>query len=122
MHTGRAIERLHPERKVDNLSIIDVLSIHVLQHPLSNEHAKRLIAEILKSGAVGFSNHALEEMANDTLTTVDVANGLRGGIVEFSEEVRRTWRYRVRTSRMTVVVAFRSEHALTVVTAWRKTR
>lgn len=94
----------------------------MLQHPLRNEDAKRRIAEILKTGRIGFSNHALEELAKDGLSTVDVTNVLRGGIVEFSEEVKRTWRYRVRTSRMTVVAAFQSDEALTVVTAWRKTR
>ena len=94
----------------------------MIQHPLGNETAKRLICQILKAGTVSFSDHALKEMEKDALTTVDVANVLRGGVVEYSEEVARTWRYRVRTSRMTVVVAFRSEVALSVVTAWRKLR
>ena len=95
----------------------------MLQHPLDNDEAKRLIAAVLKmGGAVGFSNHALEEMEKDSLTTVDAVNVLRGGYVEFCEEKDRTWRYRVRTPRMTFVVAFRSEHELTVVTAWRKGR
>jgi hypothetical protein len=89
---------------------------------LSNVDAKRWIAQIARSGDARFSNHALEEMEKDELTTVDVANVLRGGIVEFSEEQRGTWRYRVRTSRITVVVAFRSDNALSVVTAWRKSR
>jgi hypothetical protein len=87
---------------------------------LSNVDAKRLIGQIVRKGTIGYSNHALDEMRKDDLTTVDVVNVLRGGVVEFCEEVRRTWRYRVRTSRMTVVVAFRSETWLTVVTAWRK--
>ena len=56
-------------------------------------------------------------MGKDRLTTVDAANVLRGGVVEFSEEVNRTWRYRVRTQQITFVVAFRSERALVVVTA-----
>lgn len=94
----------------------------MLKHPLDNEAAKRLIVQVLKTGMVTFSGHALNEMAKDDLTTLDAANVLRGGVVEFSEEVNRTWRYRVRTSRMTFVVAFRSEHALSVVTAWRKHR
>lgn len=94
----------------------------MLQEPLDNQAAKQLIGHILRSGTVGFSKHALDEMENDTLTTVDVSNVLRAGIVEFSEEVNRTWRYRVRTAHMTVVVAFRSEHRLTVVTAWGKRR
>ena len=61
-------------------------------------------------------------MEKDSLTTVDAANVLRAGVVEFGEEVNRTWRYRVRTQRMTFVVAFRSETAAVVVTAWRNTR
>jgi hypothetical protein len=94
----------------------------VLKHPLANDEAKRLIAQILKTGTVSFSKHALEEMEKDGLVTVDATNVLRGGVVEFCEEIRSTWRYRVRTPRMTFVVAFRSEQILTVVTAWRKTR
>ena len=90
---------------------------------MANEEAKRLIARILQTGGmVRFSGHALDEMAKDDLTTVDAANVLRGGIVEFSEEINRTWRYRVRTARMTFVVAFASEQELRVVTAWRKAR
>lgn len=94
----------------------------MVQDPLANDEAKRLIGRILKTGIVTFSDHALDEMEKDALTTVDAANVLRGGVVEFSEEVKRTWRYRVRTSRMTFVVAFRSEDVLSVVTAWRKRR
>jgi hypothetical protein len=71
---------------------------------------------------VTFSRHALDEMEEDDFTTPDAANVLRGGVVEFAEEINRTWRYRVRTPRMTFVVALRSEHALTVVTAWRRRR
>jgi hypothetical protein len=75
------------------------LSIALIQHPLGNERAKRLILGILTPGTVGFSNHALEEMTKDDLTTADAANVLRGGVVEFAEEVRglggnRSWRYR----------------------------
>ena len=96
----------------------------MLKHPLDNEAARRLIRSILGrgQGGVAFSGHALDEMAKDELTTVDVANVLRGGVVEFAELISGTWRYRVRTSRMTVVVAFRSETILSVVTAWRKSR
>src|SRR5262245_37730463 len=51
-------------------------------------------------------------MRRGDLTTVDAANVLRGGVVEFCEEINRTRRYRVSTSRMPFVVAFRSERAL----------
>jgi hypothetical protein len=53
---------------------------------------------------------------------VDAVNVLRGGVVEPAEEERGTWRYRVRTANMTVVVAFRSKLDLVVVTAWRNKR
>jgi hypothetical protein len=60
-------------------------------------------------------------MAQDKLTEVDVVNVLRGGhITEPAEEVNGTWRYRVHTNLIWVVVAFRSETELVVVTVWRK--
>ena len=59
------------------------------------------------------------EMAKNDLTTIDVTNMLRGGVVDAAEFENGSWRYRVRTSKMAVVVAFRSESELRVVTAWR---
>ena len=88
--------------------------------PLDPTDAKRLIVEILRSGTVNFSGHALDEMDNDDLTTVDCTNVLRGGWVEHPEFERGSWRYRVRTARICVVIAFRSETRLVVVTAWRE--
>jgi hypothetical protein len=90
-----------------------------LREPLEPEAAKLLIRKIIQLGTVGVSKHALEEMANDDLTTVDCVNVLRGGVVEPGELERSSWRYRVSTARMCVVVAFRSEEELVVVTAWR---
>jgi hypothetical protein len=58
-------------------------------------------------------------MAADTLVEDDVVAVLRGGIVEPAELERGTWRYRIRAGRIYVVVAFRSEVLLVVVTAWR---
>lgn len=74
---------------------------------------------MIERGRVSFSSHALEEMADDDLTTVDCVNVLRGGIVEPGELERGSWRYRVRTARICVVVAFRPDEELVVVTAWR---
>lgn len=47
-----------------------------------------------------------------------------GGVVEPAEFENGSWRYRVRTNRMMVVVAFDedSESELVVVTGWRLTR
>jgi hypothetical protein len=87
--------------------------------PLDPARARQLIRRILQTGTVHFSGHALQEMAHDNLTTVECTNVLRGGVVEPPELVSGTWRYRVRTARVFVVVAFRSEARLVVVTAWR---
>jgi hypothetical protein len=73
----------------------------VLVEPLSPPDARRLIREILH------------------LTMVDVTNVLRGGVVDPAEFENGSWRYRVRTARIAVIVAFRSETELRVVTAWR---
>jgi hypothetical protein len=88
---------------------------------LDPTRARQRIRNILNSGTVSFSGYALEEMAKDNLTTVDCTNVLRGGVVEPLEFERGTWRYRVRTNRIYVVVTFRSETQLVVVTAWRLT-
>ena len=80
---------------------------------------KRFILRILEVGTVSFSSHALDEMRKDKLTTVDCSNVLRGGVVEPGELERGSWRYRVKTNTICVVVALRSETELVVVTAWR---
>jgi hypothetical protein len=66
--------------------------------------AKQRIRDILAKGSVSFSNHALEEMDKDKLTAVDVTNVLRGGVVDPAEFENGSWRYRVRTARIAVIV------------------
>jgi hypothetical protein len=83
-----------------------------MDEPLAPEAAKRLIRQILKMGRFTYSKHAKEEMLADDLTTVDCENVLRGGVARAGEFEHGTWRYRVDTSRITVVIAFRSEREL----------
>lgn len=83
-----------------------------MTEPLEPAAAKALIRTILEAGTVTFSRHALEELGKDELTTVDAVNALRGGVVGPGELERGTWRYRVRTARLVVVIAFRSEAEL----------
>lgn len=92
----------------------------VLQEPLDQSEARKLIRDIAVGGGVIFSKHALDEMEKDKLISADVTNVLRGGTVEPGELVGGTWRYRVRTGKLYVVVAFQSESRLRIVTAWRK--
>jgi hypothetical protein len=91
----------------------------VLVEPLTPMDFKGLIRDIVQSGSVTFSGHAQAELAKDDLETTDVLNMLAGGIVEPGEFENGSWRYRIRTARMCVVVAFRSESELRIVTAWR---
>jgi len=81
--------------------------------------ARRLLREILVSGTLTYSGHAKKELAKDKLTTQDVVNVLRAGVVEPSEFERGSWRHRVKTNTMCVVVVLVSEQEAVVVTAWR---
>lgn len=94
----------------------------VLKEPVEPERARRLIRGILEDGRAAFSGHALEALAEDGLSTVDAVNVLRAGTVEPAEFEMGSWRYRVRTRQIVVVIAFRSESEIRVVTAWRGKR
>ena len=91
-----------------------------LIEPLKPDGAKQLIRRILKSGRFTYARHAKEEMLADDLTTVDCENILRGGVVRPPDFEKGSWRYRVETRRMAVVITFRSSEELVVVTAWRE--
>jgi len=93
-----------------------------LKEPLAPSDARRLIRDILTRGEVVSSRHANEEMSRDGLDIVDCVNALRGGVVEPGELERGSWRYRIRCRDVWVVVAFRSELRVAIVTAWRAGR
>lgn len=87
-----------------------------------NEAKKRIQAIFLRPDRViTLTRHAEEELAKDELTTVHAEKALRSGqILEEPELVNGTWRYRVHTAQLVVVVAFLSESRLRIITAWRK--
>lgn len=91
----------------------------MLIEPLCPSDARRLIQGIVSNGSVTFSGHAELEMDKDDLAATDVVNMLRGGVVQPAEFEKGSWRYRVITARMCVVISFKSETELRVVTAWR---
>lgn len=86
---------------------------------MSAATARQLLRDILTSGVLNFSGHALEEMRKDDLTTVDAANVLRAGVVEPSEFINGSWRHRVKTNKICVVVVLLSERRAVLVTAGR---
>lgn len=81
--------------------------------------AKKLMLAILAEGNIVYSSHAEKELKKDDLTIVDAVNVIRGGVVEPAEYENGEWRYRVRTARIYVVVAFNSVNELALVTGWR---
>lgn len=94
----------------------------MLDEPVKPDRARRLIREILESGQMTFSRHALDALSDDGLSTVDAVNVLRAGTVDPAEFDKGCWRYRVRTQRMVVVIVFRSKTEIRFVTAWREKR
>lgn len=92
-----------------------------MTEPLSAVEARKLVRHILTSGTYGFTRHAKERMAERRMSQVDCVNVLRGGLVNeaLTSFENGTWRYSIQTTSMAVVVAFRTEEQLVVVTAMR---
>jgi len=94
----------------------------MLNEPLRPLQAKALICEILSGGEVTYSKpHALERLQKWNVSTVDCVNVLRGGVVAEAEFENGSWRYKVYTQRIAVIIRFESEDVLQIVTAWRQT-
>jgi hypothetical protein len=94
---------------------------YVAGHLRAGDTKKRIRA-IQEEGWVFFSGHAEEDMRKDELSRRDVENVLRGGLVREPEWENGSWRYHVETSKIRVVIAFRDELTLVVVTAMRRNR
>jgi|SRR6185295_9645503 len=95
----------------------------VLPFPTPERHttkrAQELIREIIRTGFVATGDHARQQMAARRLDMADVLSVLRGGWVAEPELENGVWRYRVQTNRQCVVVEFRSDAEIVIVTAWR---
>lgn len=95
-----------------------------ISEQLPGAQALRLAKMIIREGSVVFTRHAREEMEKDDLLETDAVNTISGGVINEPGELghRGDWCYRVRTSRATVVILFRSVEEMVVVTAWREQR
>ncbi|MCK6527238.1 DUF4258 domain-containing protein [Myxococcota bacterium] len=81
--------------------------------------ARKLLVEIIESGRVTFTAHALEQMAARSISEAEVVAVLRSGAVRSCDLIAGSWRYRVEGRGVVSVVAFRSDTWTVVVTAWR---
>jgi|SRR3989338_3175632 len=103
---------------------LDVTSRVDIESQLNPNQARKILSEILNrtgTNKISFSGHCRKEMENDSLITVDVFNVLKEGLIhDEPEHTNGSYRYRVETDKITVVVAFNSPNYIRCVTAWRK--
>lgn len=108
---------------IDYLYNIDIMSN--ICHKLDRNQARKRVAHIVYATPelVRFSRHALSELKKDKLTTVDILNVIKSPdaqIVDEPELENGSYRYRLGTKKMMVVIAFDTPKSLVIVTAWRK--
>lgn len=84
--------------------------------------AKKFFKEHREGGTLSLvlTRHASEEFSKDDMDIQDCMNVLRAGAWDPPEWENGSWRYRVRTQKMTVVMAIDFQDAeFTIVTGWR---
>ena len=84
--------------------------------------ARKLLSEILKAGAgnIYISRHGHKQIKSRDLELGDIFNVLKVGQIYLSPEFDSgSWRYRVQTKKITVVIAFARPAIVALVTAWR---
>lgn len=87
--------------------------------PVSSARVRALCQSIIKLGSVSFGPHARKRMGERGISETTVKNVLRAGFADEGELEHGTYRYPVKTPEYCVIVAFRSEHSLVVVSVWR---
>ncbi len=91
-----------------------------MNQPFEKSAAKKLLRKILSDGFVTYSRpHAIERLEERNLSMVDCENVLRAGIVDEAEYENGSWRHKVRTQKIAVIIQFLSEEEILIVTAWR---
>ena len=89
------------------------------QH-FSKHEAKKLLRKILTGGFVTYSRpHAIERLEERNLSMLDCENVLRAGVVDEAEYENGSWRHKVRTNKIAVIIEFLSKEEILIVTAWR---
>ncbi|MBT3328095.1 MAG: DUF4258 domain-containing protein [Gemmatimonadales bacterium] len=92
----------------------------MVDEPIDESQLRPILRKVLETGELSFTCHAFEEMEKDELVEQDIRNCLWAGRFDGCDFERGSWRYRVRTGWIVVVVALRSEAQIVVVTAWRE--
>jgi len=102
------------------MSLNDIRTIR-----LNRMQARKLVTQIVHKwpAHIRFSKHALEELRKDNLTTSDALNVIKSPdakIMSEGELEKGSYRYRLETNRILVVISFDTPTSFVVITAWRK--
>jgi hypothetical protein len=101
---------------IDLASKIDVTS------RLSPGQARKILSEIFNytPNLVSFTKHAREQMQERDLKSGDVLKVLKAGMILSDPGYEHgSYRYRIQTKKITVVIAFKKPNHVLVITAWR---
>lgn len=94
-------------------------------HRLQKEEARKLLVRMTKreDADVTITKHAIEELTKDGFSADDAISMLESTearILKEAEYENGSYRYRVETDEMCLIIVFDSERELTVITGWRK--
>ena len=101
---------------IDLKSKIDVTS------RMSPSQARKILSEMLNRAShfISFTKHARQQMVERDLRAGDVLNVLKAGNIWNEPEFENgSFRYKVSTSKIIVVIAFRKAKNIVIITAWR---
>ena len=93
---------------------------------LDKNQARKRVSDIVENHPIGvfFTDHALKEAQKDRLTTIDLWNVLKSPdsqIYDEGEEKQGTYRYRLETKFIMLIISFSSSgKELFVITVWDK--
>ena len=105
--------------------MVDVRSIIDVESRMGKGQARKVLSEVFNKSPnfISYTKHAQLEMKKDDLKTGDILNVIKAGkIFDDPEFENGSYRYRVQTSKIVVIVAFRKPNHVVVVTAWRKSK
>jgi hypothetical protein len=96
-----------------------------VQPPYSRAEAKKVARKAVESGYVTYVEpHAKDRMRERNVSMLDVENVLRAGFLHEGdpEFVNGSWRYRICSNKLTVVVAFSGERVVVITCIKEKNR
>ncbi len=105
------------------LEYLDMESNIDLESRLNRGQARKLLSELLSKNpnCYSYGGHFKERLIERKMIMGDIINVLhKGKIFDDAEFENGQWRYRISTSKMTVVIAFNNPTSIRLITCWRE--